>query len=128
MIEQIDQNNEDFSMKTLLAAVNQWAKDEDAHIYKSATPTIYSLLDLEEGIWITSKIRLMHGVNKIEWRGLGVRRGVLFMGQPIPNWPSKDNWYVGFTTAGNGTPAGIFPVNNDLSFNIAATILSNNFI
>lgn len=124
----LEQEHNDFSKKYLLSAVKQWAIDEDAHTYDKATSTFYSLLDLEEGVWITSKVRLLHGVSKITWRGLGVRRGIVLMGHPLPNWPFENNWYVGFTTAGNGTPAGIFPVNNDLSYNVASIILSENFI
>jgi len=113
----------------LLSMVKEWAKDEDAHFYSSSAEVKENeWLDLDEGIWVTSKNRYMYGVNKVSWRGLGVRRGVLIMGGSFPEWPTANNWYIGFTTAGNGTPAGIFPVNDDYGHAVASFIVSEFFI
>lgn len=94
--------------------VQYWAEQEDARICRTEEDlnTVDQFVDTEEGVWVTSKIdkSILCSALQMNWRGLGVRRGVLFMEQGHPSSPNRYGWWIGFTTAGNGTPAYIFPV------------------
>ena len=65
--------------------------------------------DLEEGrnqvsfIRISSVEKLSDDTVQIEWRGWGQRRGVCFIGD-------GDGIYLGYSPAGNGTGAVMFPI------------------
>jgi hypothetical protein len=65
--------------------------------------------DLEEGrnqvsfIRISSVEKLSDDTIQIEWRGWGQRRGVCFIGD-------GDGIYLGYSPAGNGTGAVMFPI------------------
>lgn len=94
--------------------VEYWAEQEDALICRTDEDLnkIDQFIDLEESVWIASKVdkSILCSAIQLNWRGFGVRRGTMFMEQGHPSHPNRYGWWIGFTTAGNGTPAYIFPV------------------
>jgi len=94
-------------MTTLKELINHYCEDEDAVIIETLTEDIANLLcdpnvdDLD--VWNERITRFSKDIIEIRWRGLSVRRGVMYVTRSGGNW-------IGFTTAGNGTPAYIFPV------------------
>lgn len=115
-------------MAILQNVINQWCIDEDAIVLEKITPEISQLLyadDLEEeceNTTIEKIARISNNLIEIRWRGLGVRRGVMF----LSNEPKKT--HIGFTTAGNGTPAYIFPNNNWITETLYWEILSKTLL
>jgi hypothetical protein len=112
----------------LNGSIRQYVEDEDALLLEWFSEREADLIDYDDDLFIRAIRRDSRSRIKIDFGGLGFRRGSLFMESIFMNHPSppKDhysNWYVGFTVAGNGTPAFIFPVNNELSQELAGNIL-----
>jgi hypothetical protein len=112
-------------MITLKELINQYCKDEDAVLIETLTEDIANLLcDPEEyhlDAWNERITRFSTDIIEIRWRGLSVRRGVMYVTRSEGNW-------IGFTTAGNGTPAYIFPVNDIFAETIYWEILSRTLL
>jgi hypothetical protein len=112
-------------MTTLKELINHYCEDEDAVIIETLTEDIANLLcdpnvdDLD--VWNERITRFSKDIIEIRWRGLSVRRGVMYVTRSDGNW-------IGFTTAGNGTPAYIFPVNDIMSETIYWEILSGTLL
>lgn len=111
-------------------ALKNWCDDEDASYIKFLGPEEENNLSYDEGIFIRAKIYHSSNFIEIRWRGLGIRRGVMYMDgvycHPVDFSSEQvffNNWLLGFTTAGNGTPAYMFPINNPASYDIAQRIL-----
>lgn len=112
----------------LEGSIKQYIEDEDAVLLDWLSEHKASLISYDEGVFIKAIRRDVRQRIKIDFVGFGFRRGSLFMESIFTNYPSppighNSNWYVGFTVAGNGTPAFIFPVNNELSQELAGNIL-----
>lgn len=114
----------------LTNVAKRWCDDEDGKYIKFLGSQEENNLDYDEGIFIQAKIYHSSNFIEIRWRGLGIRRGVLYMDgvycHPVDFSSEQDyfnNWLLGFTSAGNGTPAYMFPVNNKSSYDIAQQIL-----
>jgi hypothetical protein len=112
----------------LNGSIRQYVEDEDALLLEWFSEREADLIDYDDDLFIRAIRRDSRSRIRIDFGGLGFRRGSLFMESIFMNHPSppKDhysNWYVGFTVAGNGTPAFIFPVNNELSQELAGNIL-----
>ena len=112
-------------MTTLTQLVNQYCNDEDAVLIDTLTEDIANLLcapeDDDLDVWNERITRFSKDIIEIRWRGLSVRRGVMYVTRSDGNW-------IGFTTAGNGTPAYIFPVNDIMSETIYWEILSRTLL
>ena len=112
-------------MTTLKELINQYCDDEDAVLVETLTGDIADLLcnpeEDELDVWNERITRFSRDIIEIRWRGLSVRRGVMYVTRSDGNW-------IGFTTAGNGTPAYIFPVDNILSETIYWEILSRTLL
>jgi hypothetical protein len=112
-------------MTTLKELINHYCEDEDAVIIETLTEDIANLLcdpnvdDLD--VWNERITRFSKDIIEIRWRGLSVRRGVMYVTRSGGNW-------IGFTTAGNGTPAYIFPVNDIFAETIYWEILSRTLL
>lgn len=112
-------------MTTLKEIINHYCEDEDAVIIETLTEDIANLLcdpnvdDLD--VWNERITKFGKDIIEIRWRGLSVRRGVMYVTRSDGNW-------IGFTTAGNGTPAYIFPVNNIFAETIYWEILSRTLL
>ena len=112
-------------MTTLKELINHYCEDEDAVIIETLTEDIANLLcdpnvdDLD--VWNERITRFSRDIIEIRWRGLSVRRGVMYVTRSEGNW-------IGFTTAGNGTPAYIFPVNDIFAETIYWEILSRTLL
>jgi len=111
-------------------ASQQWCDEEDGLFIDNLSDKEEQNLDYDEGVFIRAKIYHSPTFIEIRWRGFGIRRGVMFMDSiychPIelkPETAKINNWLIGFTAAGNGTPAYMFPVNNEASYDIAQRIL-----
>jgi len=117
-------------IKRLNDAVLHWAKEEDAQILQQRDEESAFLLDglADEGIHAESIMRMWHGITRIAWRGCRVRRGVFFMGHGTPHLMFENAWWIGYTTAGNGTPAFIFPVNDIITGEIASRLIEQRVI
>ena len=108
--------------------IQQFIEDEDAELVSGAPLWIQKdIEDHSEEVMIRSKTSGYGNRIRISFSGLGFRRGVLLMEEMLPDFPKQkdgsSNWYIGFTVAGNGTPAFIFPVNDDLSRLFASRVL-----
>ena len=106
----------------------EFIEDEDAELVSGAPLWIQAdIEDHSEAVMIRSKTSGYGNRIRISFSGLGFRRGVLLMEEMLPDFPKQkdgsSNWYIGFTVAGNGTPAFIFPVNDDLSRLFASRVL-----
>lgn len=112
-------------MTTLKELINHYCDDEDAVLVETLTGDIADLLcnpeEDELDVWNERITRFSRDIIEIRWRGLSVRRGVMYVTRSDGNW-------IGFTTAGNGTPAYIFPVDNILSETIYWEILSRTLL
>ena len=112
-------------MITLKELIKQYCEDEDAVQIETLTEDIANLLcDPEEyhlDAWNERITRFSTDIIEIRWRGLSVRRGVMYITRSEGNW-------IGFTTAGNGTPAYIFPVNDIFAETIYWEILSKTLL
>ena len=112
-------------MITLKELIKQYCEDEDAVQIETLTEDIANLLcDPEEyhlDAWNERITRFSTDIIEIRWRGLSVRRGVMYVTRSEGNW-------IGFTTAGNGTPAYIFPVNDIFAETIYWEILSKTLL
>jgi hypothetical protein len=112
-------------MTTLKELINHYCEDEDAVIIETLTEDIANLLcdpnvdDLD--VWNERITKFSKDIIEIRWRGLSVRRGVMYVTRSGGNW-------IGFTTAGNGTPAYIFPVNDIFAETIYWEILSRTLL
>lgn len=112
-------------MTTLKEIINHYCEDEDAVIIETLTEDIANLLcdpnvdDLD--VWNERITKFGKDIIEIRWRGLSVRRGVMYVTRSDGNW-------IGFTTAGNGTPAYIFPVNDIFAETIYWEILSRTLL
>ena len=112
-------------MTTLKELINHYCEDEDAVIIETLTEDIANLLcdpnvdDLN--VWNERITRFSKDIIEIRWKGLSVRRGVMYVTRSSGNW-------IGFTTAGNGTPAYIFPVNDIFAETIYWEILSRTLL
>ena len=112
-------------MTTLKELINHYCEDEDAVIIETLTEDIANLLcdpnvdDLN--VWNERITRFSKDIIEIRWKGLSVRRGVMYVTRSEGNW-------IGFTTAGNGTPAYIFPVNDIFAETIYWEILSRTLL
>lgn len=109
-------------------SIKQYVEDEDALLLEWFSEREADLISYDEGVFIRGIRRDIRSRIRIDFVGFGFRRGSLFMESVFTNYPSPpkghiSNWYVGFTVAGNGTPAFIFPVNNELSQELAGNIL-----
>jgi hypothetical protein len=108
--------------------ISQYIEDEDAILLEWFSEREADLIDYDDNFFIRGIRRDYRSRIKIDFGGLGFRRGSLFMESifvdyPLPPKNHLSNWYVGFTVAGNGTPAFIFPVNNENSQELAGKIL-----
>lgn len=112
-------------MTTLKELINHYCEDEDAVIIETLTEDIANLLcapeDDDLDVWNERITRFSKDIIEIRWRGLSVRRGVMYVTRSGGNW-------IGFTTAGNGTPAYIFPVNDIFAETIYWEILSRTLL
>lgn len=112
-------------MTTLKELINHYCEDEDAVIIETLTEDIANLLcapeDDDLDVWNERITRFSKDIIEIRWRGLSVRRGVMYVTRSGGNW-------IGFTTAGNGTPAYIFPVNDIFAETIYWEILSKTLL
>lgn len=112
-------------MTTMTELINQYCNDEDAVLIETLTEDIANLLcDPEEyhsDAWNERITKFGTDIVEIRWRGLSVRRGVMYVTRSEGNW-------IGFTTAGNGTPAYIFPVNDIFAETIYWEILSKTLL
>lgn len=112
-------------MTTLKELINHYCEDEDAVIIETLTEDIANLLCAPEedelDVWNERITRFSRDIIEIRWRGLSVRRGVMYVTRSGGNW-------IGFTTAGNGTPAYIFPVNDIFAETIYWEILSRTLL
>lgn len=112
-------------MTTLKQLIDRYCIDEDAVIIETLTEDIANLLcdpnvdDLD--VWNERITKFSKDIIEIRWRGLSVRRGVMYVTRSEGNW-------IGFTTAGNGTPAYIFPVNDIFAETIYWEILSRTLL
>jgi hypothetical protein len=112
-------------MTTLKELINHYCEDEDAVIIETLTEDIANLLcdpnedDLD--VWNERITKFSKDIIEIRWRGFSVRRGVMYVTRSEGNW-------IGFTTAGNGTPAYIFPVNDIFAETIYWEILSRTLL
>lgn len=112
----------------LRGCINRFIEDEDAELVSNAPSWVQeSIEQYDDDVMIRSKSSGYGSRIKISFSGLGFRRGVLLMDAMMPDYPKQEdgssNWYIGFTVAGNGTPAFIFPVNDDLSRLFASRVL-----
>lgn len=60
------------------------------------------------GVHVTSVDEMSAGILKVKWRGWGCRRGVLLI-------ENDGAVFFGYTIAGNGTPAFMFPISTTSS-------------
>ena len=108
-------------MITLKELIKHYCVDEDAVQINTLTEEIANLLCSPEenhlDVWNEQISKFGKDIIEIRWRGLSVRRGVVYVTRSEGNW-------IGFTTAGNGTPAYIFPVNDIFAEAIYWEILS----
>jgi hypothetical protein len=112
----------------LNSSIKQFVEDEDAILVENAPSwTADNFEDDDFEIVIRSKSSAYGNRIRISFSAYGFRRGVLLMEDMLPDFPKQEsglsNWYLGFTVAGNGTPAYIFPVNDDISHVFASQIL-----
>ena len=111
----------------LKGSIQRFIEDEDAELVSGAPLWIQEHLEDYDDVVIRSKGSGFGNRIRISFSGFGFRRGVLLMNEMMYDFPKQEdvssNWYVGFTIAGNGTPAFIFPVNDDLSRLFASKIL-----
>ncbi len=112
-------------MITLNELIRLYCVDEDAVQINTLTEEIANLLyspeDDNQDVWNERITRFGKDIIEIRWRGLSVRRGVVYVTRSEGNW-------IGFTTAGNGTPAYIFPVNDIFAETIYWEILSRTLL
>jgi len=112
-------------MITLKELIRQYCVDEDATQINTLTEEIANLLCSPEedhlDVWNEQISKFGKDIIEIRWRGLSVRRGVMYITRSEGNW-------IGFTTAGNGTPAYIFPVNDIFAESIYWEILSRTLL
>lgn len=112
----------------LKGSIDKFLEDEDAELVFSTPQWVGDYLNDDDFyIDINSKSSAYGNRLKISFSAYGFRRGVLLMDSMFLDWPHQQtetsNWYLGFTVAGNGTPAFIFPVNDDLSRTFASVVL-----
>lgn len=111
-------------------SIKQFVEDEDAD-FVSETPEWLNdgyLEQNDEHVYLRGITSGYGDRLKISFSGFGFRRGVLLMNSmyldfPHPEEDLSSNWYFGFTVAGNGTPAYIFPVNDNVSRHLAKEVL-----
>jgi hypothetical protein len=113
------------TLTTLQQLINLYCEDEDAAQIGTLTENIANLLyspdDDDLHVSIERITKFSKNIIEIRWRGFSVRRGVMYVTQSEGNW-------IGFTTAGNGTPAYIFPVNDIFAETIYWEILSRTLL
>jgi hypothetical protein len=113
------------TLTTLQQLINLYCEDEDAIQIETLTEDIANLLyspeDDDQDVWNERVTRFTKDIIEIRWRGFSVRRGVMYVTRSEGNW-------IGFTTAGNGTPAYIFPVNDIFAETIYWEILSRTLL
>jgi hypothetical protein len=113
------------TLTTLQQLINLYCEDEDATQIETLTEDIANLLyspeDDDQDVWNERVTRFTKDIIEIRWRGFSVRRGVMYVTRSEGNW-------IGFTTAGNGTPAYIFPVNDIFAETIYWEILSRTLL
>jgi len=113
------------TLTTLQQLINLYCEDEDAIQIETLTEDIANLLCAPEedhlDVWNERITKFGKDIIEIRWRGLSVRRGVMYVTRSEGNW-------IGFTTAGNGTPAYIFPVNDIFAETIYWEILSRTLL
>ena len=82
-------------MTTLKELINHYCEDEDAVIIETLTEDIANLLcapeDDDLDVWNERITRFSKDIIEIRWRGLSVRRGVMYVTRSGGNW-------IGFTT------------------------------
>ncbi len=110
-------------------SIKQFIEDEDA-LFDSETPELLNrdyLNDCDEYIHIRNVTSGYGDRFRIAFSGFGFRRGVLLMNDIYLDSKVEEdltsNWYFGFTIAGNGTPAHIFPVADEISRYLAKEVL-----
>lgn len=112
----------------LEGCIKRFIEDEDAELIDAAPSWIYEYLNDDDFyVELRSKSSGFGNRIKISFSAYGFRRGVLLMDEMLPDFPKQEsglsNWYLGFTVAGNGTPAFIFPVNDDIARIFAGEVL-----
>jgi len=112
-------------MVTLQQLINLYCEDEDAVQINTLTEEIANLLctpgEDHLDVWNEQISKFGRDIIEIRWKGLSVRRGVMYVTHSDGNW-------IGFTVAGNGTPAYIFPVNDIFAEAIYWEILSRTLL
>lgn len=108
--------------------VKQFIEDEDADLVDGAPSWVSDYVNDDNFEVVIRGKQSGYGTRiRIDFSAYGFRRGVLLMGNMLPNFPEQEyglsNWYLGFTVAGNGTPAYIFPVKDDISRAFASEVL-----